>query len=88
MAQTRNLLFPRIIEEQVIDLETKRKYLKKHAERFGISPTEIATIEEQVDAAIAAYDTTTNPITRTRPNTEIRNEAIHTAQTTLRTVIN
>jgi hypothetical protein len=88
MAQAKNLLFPRTIEEQVIDLNTKRKYLKKHAERFGISPAEIATIDTQVDAAIAAYDATTNPAIRTRMNTEIRKEAIHTAQITLRTVIN
>jgi hypothetical protein len=87
MPHVKHLLFPRTINAQVADLNSKRNYLKANAGRFGISNADMAAIDTQVNILIADHVKASDRDTRSKIDVAIRNKDIITAQTTVRTII-
>jgi hypothetical protein len=87
MAKTKKTLFPRTVEAQVADLNTKIHYLKPNGARLGISAPETALLEAQINALNAAHVTARDRERRSRFDVAVRNSAILTAQTSMRRII-
>jgi hypothetical protein len=88
MAQSKHPLFPEgRIGDQVADLNTKKNYLNTNSSRLGIPEAELTVIKTQVTAVNTAQAAVDDRDRRTRLDTARRNLALHTAQTTLRKVI-
>jgi hypothetical protein len=80
-------LFPVAIDAKIADLNTKRKYMEENAARLGIPPQELSIIAVQVDDVNTAGVVARNKDTRSKVDVALRNQAIRTAQTTVRRVI-
>lgn len=80
-------LFPRKIDDQMADLNTKLAYIIANAMRFQIVMDHIQQLQTLVGLVMAARDAAANADTRTRLDIATRNEAIKNAQDAMRKVI-
>jgi hypothetical protein len=87
MSQPKHTLFPRNLDDRVADLNTKKDYLESNNTRLNIPEEELLTINMNVTAMNTAYTVASNRDMRSKIDVAVRNEAIETAQITVRRVI-
>jgi hypothetical protein len=88
MIHAKNPLFPRTINEQVADLNTKRVYILANNTRFHIPLEELVLMLREIKEVNTAYDMARDKATRSKIDISIRNEAITKSQKTIRKLIN
>jgi hypothetical protein len=87
MGRVRNPFFPRKIDEQVADLNTKQTYLKENKIRFNIPEIELSELDTEVSEVNILHAIASNMDKRTRIDIAKRGLAIVTAQTTTRRLV-
>jgi hypothetical protein len=80
MTRSSTPLFPTKIDEEIVDLDAKRMYMKTNAGRFGISSADLSRMDAAVNAAQTAFAAANNPATRSRLDIANRDRAIESAQ--------
>jgi hypothetical protein len=88
MKHAKHPLFPRTVDAQVADLNTKIDYLQQNAARLGIPATEITTLAVLVRNTVNAWTVAGNREMRTKIDVAVRNGAIRAAQKAMRRSIN